>query len=227
MAGILAGNDVEQEYLWSCTLSGSDKEYSWAPEDPTTEGKEDEENDGNVKPGHRLLIKSAILMPSAKKDEVTIVQIESEGYNKKTVIVPICAMKGGSDYQQYVDLLVPTKAKFSLLQGKGPIHFLGSHCVDFSGFRDVEAGDSEEEDEATEDDVEMEEDEKAVKEKGDKKETPTKESKVDEKADKKTTPKEDKKRKASAEQAKSEEKKKKVNDPVGSAIEKAKKSSAK
>eukprot|EP00092_Neocalanus_flemingeri_P034873 GFUD01037948.1.p1 GENE.GFUD01037948.1~~GFUD01037948.1.p1 ORF type:complete len:216 (-),score=66.23 GFUD01037948.1:94-741(-) len=208
MAGILAGNDVEQEYLWSCTLSGSDKEYSWAPEDPTTEGKEDEENDGNVKPGHRLLIKSAILMPSAKKDEVTIVQIESEGYNKKTVIVPICAMKGGSDYQQYVDLLVPTKAKLKLLQGEGPIHLIGSHCVDFSGFRDVEAGDSEDEDEATDNDDEMEVAEE-VKEKGDKK-TPTKETKDDEK---KTTPaKEDsgsKKRKASAEQTKSVEKKKK------------------
>ena len=33
----------------------------------------------------RLLIKSAILMPSAKKDDVNIVQIESEGYNKEKV----------------------------------------------------------------------------------------------------------------------------------------------
>ena len=34
----------------------------------------------------RLLIKSAILMPTAKKDEVNIVQIESEGYNKEKVL---------------------------------------------------------------------------------------------------------------------------------------------
>ena len=34
----------------------------------------------------RLLIKSAILMPSAKKDDVNIVQIESEGYNKEKVL---------------------------------------------------------------------------------------------------------------------------------------------
>eukprot|EP00092_Neocalanus_flemingeri_P012145 GFUD01013093.1.p1 GENE.GFUD01013093.1~~GFUD01013093.1.p1 ORF type:complete len:175 (-),score=33.30 GFUD01013093.1:10-534(-) len=169
MASILAGNDVEQEYLWSFTLTGSDKEYCWAPEDPTPEakeGKEDEENDGNVNPGHRLLIKSAILMPSAKKDEVTIVQIESEGYNKKTVIVPICAMKGGSDYQQYVDLLVPTKAKLKLLQGEGPIVLIGSHCVYYSGFRDVEAVESEDEDEATDNDDEMDVAEE-VKGKGD------------------------------------------------------------
>eukprot|EP00092_Neocalanus_flemingeri_P012151 GFUD01013099.1.p1 GENE.GFUD01013099.1~~GFUD01013099.1.p1 ORF type:complete len:221 (-),score=56.48 GFUD01013099.1:67-729(-) len=213
MAGILAGNDVEQEYLWSCTLTGSDKEYNWAPEDPTPEakeGKEDDENDGNVKPGHRLLIKSAILMPSAKKDEVTIVQIESEGYNKKAVIVPICAMKGGSDYQQYVDLLVPTKAKLKLLHGEGPISLIGSHCVDYSGFRDVEAVESEDEDEATDNDDEMDVAEE-VKGKGDKK-TPTKETKDDDKAEKTTIAKEDsgsKKRKASTEQTKSAEKKKK------------------
>ena len=28
-----------------------------------------------------------MLMPTAKKDEVTVVQIESEGYNKQTVIL--------------------------------------------------------------------------------------------------------------------------------------------
>ena len=33
----------------------------------------------------RLLIKSAILLPTAKQDEVNIVQIESEGYNKEKV----------------------------------------------------------------------------------------------------------------------------------------------
>eukprot|EP00092_Neocalanus_flemingeri_P012146 GFUD01013094.1.p1 GENE.GFUD01013094.1~~GFUD01013094.1.p1 ORF type:complete len:185 (+),score=35.90 GFUD01013094.1:55-609(+) len=180
MAGILVGKVVEQEYLWSCTLTGSNKEYNWAPEDPTpwcmvhqrpvkaNEGDEndDENDDGNVKPGHRLLIKSAILMPSAKKDEVTIVQIESEGYNKKAVIVPICAMKGGSDYQQYMDLLVPTKAKLKLLQGEGPIVLIGSHCVYYSGFRDVEAVESEDEDEATDNDDEMDVAEE-VKGKGD------------------------------------------------------------
>eukprot|EP00092_Neocalanus_flemingeri_P012147 GFUD01013095.1.p2 GENE.GFUD01013095.1~~GFUD01013095.1.p2 ORF type:complete len:220 (-),score=61.55 GFUD01013095.1:83-742(-) len=212
MAGILAGNDVEQEYLWACTLIGSDKEYCWAPEDPTPEAKEDkdEENDGNVKPGRRLLIKSAILMPSAKKDEVTIVQIESEGYNKQTVIVPICAMKGGTDYQQYVDLLVPTKAKLKLLQGEGPINLIGSHCIDYSGYRDVEAVESEDEDEATDDNDDEMEVAEDVKGEGDKK-TPTKESK-DEKVEKTTTAKEDsgsKKRKASSEQTKSAEKKKK------------------
>merc|ERR1711915_743205 len=69
MAAILAGNNVEQEYLWSCTLTGSNKEYKWSPEND--EGKKDEE-EVPLKASHRLLVKSAILMPSAKKDEVTV-----------------------------------------------------------------------------------------------------------------------------------------------------------
>ena len=93
MAAILAGGNVEEEYLWSCSLSGSNKEYSWdpvklEPEQKDGEGKElkeGEEEPAKVKPSHRLLIKTAILMPTAKKDEVTVVEIESEGYNKQKV----------------------------------------------------------------------------------------------------------------------------------------------
>ena len=73
MAAILAGNNVEQEYLWSCTLTGSNKEYKWSPE-IDAEKKDDEEVP--LKASHRLLVKSAILMPNAKVDEVSVVQIE-------------------------------------------------------------------------------------------------------------------------------------------------------
>ena len=34
------------------------------------------------------------------------------------VVVPIVAMKAGTDFQTYVDLLVPCPAKISLLEGK-------------------------------------------------------------------------------------------------------------
>ena len=53
MAAVLAGENVEQEYLWTCNLSGASKEYSWAPETivETKENKDNEEKD--VKPGHR------------------------------------------------------------------------------------------------------------------------------------------------------------------------------
>ena len=103
MAAILAGGNVEQEYLWSCALSGSNKEYDWdpvklEPEEKDEEGKELKEGDeepAKVKPSHRLLIKSAILMPTAKKDEVTVIEIESEGYKNQKVIIQILM----SDYK--------------------------------------------------------------------------------------------------------------------------------
>merc|ERR1711864_62094 len=238
MSGVVASNNVEEEYLWSCTLSGESKEFSWSPEDPA-DTKDDDEADPSVKPGHRLLIKTAILMPTAKKDEVTIVQIEGEGYNKSKVLVPICAMKGGKDSQQYVDLLVPCPAKLSLMQGEGPIYLVGSHCVDFYGYRDTGAGDDEDEDEATEDeDADMKEAEDLVNDvkatmknatppkekvktpaKEEKTKTPVKDEKTPAKEEKIKTPdkdekektpaKEDKKRKASEDQPKSGEKKKK------------------
>merc|ERR1712098_853930 len=110
-------------------------------------GKDEEVS---LKDSHRLLVKSAILMPSAKKDEVSIVQIECDGYNKQKGIVPICAMKGGQDLQKYVDFLVPCTAKISLLQGEGPIHLIGSHCVELDGYKDVDE-DEDDEDEATAD----------------------------------------------------------------------------
>merc|ERR1711887_371295 len=107
----------------------------------------------------------------AKKDEVSIIQVESEGYNKEKVVVPICAMKGGQDHQKYVDLLIPGPAKLTLLQGEGPIHLAGSHCVDFFGFKDG-AGESEDEDEATADEEDAEAE--VAKEVGDEKKSPSK-----------------------------------------------------
>ena len=73
------------------------------------------------------------------------------------VVTPIVAMKAGEDYQQYVDLLVPHKAKFKLVHGEGPISLSGSHCVDFYGYKDLGPGDDD--DTAEEDgdsEVEME-----------------------------------------------------------------------
>merc|ERR1712215_114260 len=139
--------------------------------------------------------KSAILMPSAKKDEVTVVQIESDGYNKQKVVVPICAMKGGQDLQKYIDLLVPCPATISLLHGEGPIHLIGSHCVDFDGYKDVD--EEEDEDEATADE-DAAEDEAMEEEAKDDKVSPSKEGNGSSK------------RKASSDPPKSDEKKKKL-----------------
>jgi len=161
----VSSNNVEEEFLWTCSLTEASKDFDWSPEDPS-DVKDDDESDPTVKPGHRLLVKSAILMPSAKKDEINIVQIEGEGYNKEKVIVPIVAMKGGADYQTYVDLLVPCPAKFSLLQGSGPIHLMGSHCVDFYGYRDTGAGDESQDDIEGEDEAVDEKEAKDLVEEG-------------------------------------------------------------
>ena len=75
-------NDYEEEYLWSCEFSGASKEYSWCPEDPADQDDEDP----SVKPGRQMLLNSAVLMPSAKAGEVTVVQVESEvNYNSKVL----------------------------------------------------------------------------------------------------------------------------------------------
>merc|ERR1719319_1660523 len=142
---LLISSPVEEEYLWACTLTQAAKSYQWRAEDPS------------VKPGHRLLIKSAILMPGAKKDEVNIVRIESEGFGGQQVSVPMVAMRGGEDLQTYVDILVPHQATITLAQGSGPLHLFGSHCVVFYGYRDTGAGeDTEEEEEEEEADEEAE-----------------------------------------------------------------------
>merc|ERR1719500_1294374 len=94
-------------------------------------------------------------MPAAKKDDINIVQIESEGYNQEKVKVPVLAMRGGTDLQTYADILVPSNAKLTLIQGEGPIHLIGSHCIDFFADVDEEA------------DTEDEDDEMEVKGKGD------------------------------------------------------------
>ena len=86
MAAILAGNNVEEEYLWSCTLTGTDKEYNWDP--ANLEPKTEEEKEGpKMKPSHSLLIQSAVLMPTAQEGQVTVVELETQGYNKQTVIL--------------------------------------------------------------------------------------------------------------------------------------------
>ena len=78
---------VDEEYLWSCALTGTDKEYSWDPvtPEPAKEEGNGKEEGRQVMPSHRLFIETAFLMPTAKKDEVTVVEIESEGFNKQKV----------------------------------------------------------------------------------------------------------------------------------------------
>merc|ERR1712058_125103 len=101
----------------------------------------------------------------------------SDGYKESSVTVPICAMKGGVDLQKYLDILLPSPpTTLKIVSGEGPIHLVGSHCVDYYGFKDEE--DTEDEDEA---DEEMEAEENTLKKtatpsKEESKKTPSKEA---------------------------------------------------
>ena len=70
----------EEEYLWSFEFSGATKQYSWCPEDHAVQDDEDAA-DPSIKTGNRLLLKSVVLMPSAKAGKESVVQVESEVYN--------------------------------------------------------------------------------------------------------------------------------------------------
>merc|ERR1719432_313012 len=152
---MIAADNVEVEYLWSTSLTSAKKEVVWDP-------KEEEEGDGDgPSSNHRLLIKTAILMPESKEGEVTIVEVGTVGFNKTKVKVPLVAMKGGIDLQKYVDILLPaTPATIKIVQGNGPVHLVGSHCVEkMMEDRDEEEGEEEEaEDDNTTDNMEKSKD---------------------------------------------------------------------
>eukprot|EP00088_Acartia_fossae_P044025 TRINITY_DN4665_c0_g1_i1.p1 TRINITY_DN4665_c0_g1~~TRINITY_DN4665_c0_g1_i1.p1 ORF type:complete len:258 (-),score=114.26 TRINITY_DN4665_c0_g1_i1:100-873(-) len=208
MANTLSGPNIEEEYLWSVTLDSSNKEYSWDPSDPADQDKEDEEDeDPSCKPNHRLLVKTALLHPEAKSDEVTILQIETKGYKDEKVKTPFVMMKGGGKVQQYLDLLVPDSASIKIVGGTGPITLVGSHCVDFYDYRNFGGDDTLEEDEddgaesSEDDEMDMEEQE-TVNMKEDKEEDKAKKSEKSgeegKKTPKKQTPKKDTPKKDSA-----------------------------
>merc|ERR1719233_1360216 len=174
MASQLSGPNIEEEYLWSVTLDDKTKQFSWSPNDPSDEAKDDD--DENFKPNHRLLIKTAILHPDSAKDEVTMLEIETSGYKKEKVKAPFLAMKSGLQLQQYVDILLPDTATIKITAGKGPITLVGSHCVDYYDYRNY--GGDEDDEECSEDD---EMDEKEESKEKDKVKSPKDESKEDSK----------------------------------------------
>merc|ERR1719233_2029404 len=196
MASQLSGPNIEEEYLWSVTLDDKTKQFSWSPNDPSDETKDDD--DENFKPNHRLLIKTAILHPDSAKDEVTMLEIETSGYKKENVKAPFLAMKSGLQLQQYVDILLPDTATIKITAGKGPIPLVGTHCVDYYDYRNY--GGDEDDEECSEDDEmdEMDEEEQ---------EATTKEDSTEDKdGKKKTVKKEDSKETVKKEEPKDESK---------------------
>merc|ERR1711875_106012 len=179
-----------------------------------------DDDDENFKPNHRLLIKTAILHPDSAKDEVTMLEIETNGYKKEKVKAPFLAMKSGLQLQQYVDILLPDTATIKITAGKGPITLVGSHCVDYYDYRNYGADEEDDDEECSEDD-EMDEEEQeattkedATEDKNGKKEEETKvKEKVKSPKDSKSPPKEEskedsKKRKSSDDNSQEKKRKK-------------------
>ena len=67
-------------FYFSTKFSGAGKQYSWCPDDPADQDDEDA-FDPSIKLGNLLLLKSMVLLPSAKAGEESVVQVESEVYN--------------------------------------------------------------------------------------------------------------------------------------------------
>ena len=59
----------------------------------------------------RLLIKTAILMPEAQDGEVTIVEVESLGYNKAKVIGMICLLSQQSQGNRDDSTVITIRSK--------------------------------------------------------------------------------------------------------------------
>merc|ERR1711922_59797 len=203
MASQLSGPNIEEEYLWPVTLDDKTKQFSWSPNDPSDEAKDDD--DENFKPNHRLLIKTAILHPDSAKDEVTMLEIETSGYKKEKVKAPFLAMKSGLQLQQYVDILLPDTATIKITAGKGPITLVGSHCVDYYDYRNY--GGDEDDEECSEDDEmdEMDEEEQ---------EATTKEDSTEDKDGKKEESKEKDKVKSPKDESKEDSKKRKSSEEI-------------
>merc|ERR1712107_725818 len=106
-------------------------------------------------------------------------------------------------------------AKMKIIHGEGPINLIGSHCVDYYGFKEDEDSDDDEEEEGdTENEMETEEqkEEKTKKKSGDgKKASPEKkvEFPAGKKDEKKATP--EKKEEKKATPTKEESKKRKAS----------------
>eukprot|EP00088_Acartia_fossae_P038197 TRINITY_DN394_c0_g2_i1.p1 TRINITY_DN394_c0_g2~~TRINITY_DN394_c0_g2_i1.p1 ORF type:complete len:256 (+),score=111.15 TRINITY_DN394_c0_g2_i1:69-836(+) len=224
MASTLSGPNIEEEYLWSCKLTESNKEYTWSPKDPSDEDSEDE-SDPSCKPNHRLLVKLANKDFENCKDDLTVLSIETKGYQDEKISSVFLTMKK-EDYMEKFDLLIPDAAKIKLVKGSGPITLLGSHCLDFYDYRNYGGEETEEEEDAEsseDDEMDMEEQETVTmkedsskdakksepspakksepspaketdKKKTPKKDTPKKESKEEKSAEKESAPKSDSKK---------------------------------
>ena len=195
---------ADQEYFWSTVLDAKTT-YEWDPEKNFPK-----EEDGLV-PQHKLVIKNAVLSPSAPAGEIAAVELVTKGYAGAAVKTLIAVLVGGTNHQTTLDLsLRDEPAKLVMAKGSGPVYLVGSHQISFPDAGDSSDPNDESSDSESESDEEEEEEEeeeikpvaetpakkdnkKEVEKKDSKKEVKKEDKKKDKKDDKKDVKKEEKK----------------------------------
>ncbi|ODN06524.1 Nucleoplasmin-like protein ANO39 [Orchesella cincta] len=151
-----------RRYMFAVELkAGSRTEYEWDPVNSSFLKKQPEA-DENEAFRQTLVIRRAVIGPSAKENETNMVSVEITDPETETVTFPMVYLTQGKELQSTVDLTFPEqpliKVKFILTQGTGPVHLVGYHFVERIVVDDPDY-EAEEAEEVEEDEMEDLEDE--------------------------------------------------------------------
>ncbi|XP_022241560.1 nucleoplasmin-like protein ANO39 [Limulus polyphemus] len=117
---------MSKEYLWVGKL---DKNTKVVVFNPLEEG----ETDAII--SHSLLVKKVLLGPCKDSQELNVIEIETEGYLDDEIKTTLCCLQATNDKkfdQCSIDLLVThNEAKFSLVEGSGPVTIFGQHLAEY------------------------------------------------------------------------------------------------
>lgn len=116
-------------------MSNTNKEVKWEP-DALKENGGVGEISLSAKGEHTLIIKQALLSPSAKDSEVNVIEVETTGY-KGNIKQPIIALIGGKQPHLLLDLNFPDPPVIlRLVEGHGPVHISGNHVINAEQYND-------------------------------------------------------------------------------------------
>ncbi|KAK7084776.1 Nucleoplasmin/nucleophosmin domain [Halocaridina rubra] len=144
------GGGMEKNHFWGVKLDAEHKEAKW--ENTTTENP-----DECTVCSHTLCVRQAVLGAEAK-DEVHVIEIETLGYQREKIKMPVCVIKpGGPNVVSMEVLLEDQKATFHLTKGSGPVYLNGSHQTETAVLTDDYADESIGEEEGEEEEDEEDE----------------------------------------------------------------------
>ncbi|ESO97836.1 hypothetical protein LOTGIDRAFT_228383 [Lottia gigantea] len=112
------------EFFWGCELSKENPSVTFSIKE------EDEDSDFMH---HTLFVKHAVLGGQAVKDEINIVTVETQNFDKETIKQPFISLTRGESSMCYMDISFTDKSPvtFSLSEGTGPIYISAVQLVEF------------------------------------------------------------------------------------------------